>query len=388
MLFRIFSFFAGRARFKLSASDAVRAVNLLNNANVSYYDMCISGDELSFTQLLISKKRTEAILSRGGIEHRTELLGLPNILYLYRHRVGIFIGALLFILICVSSENYFWRIEIKGNERVSDSEILSLLRPYGIYEGAPCRDKDTYLIANECLLKSDELSYMSINIIGSCAEIIVREIYKVDEEDTDTDASTIIAKRSGTVKEIRVDSGTALVGAGDTVFAGQALISGLYSFIGDRYTYTRAKGIVTAHTVRDFSVSVPLVYEEKTLDSVFCAKKSIIFFAKEIKISKYSGNLPPNCDIIERKERVMLFGKIALPLWIYKTECAIYKTEERTISPDEAFELAKRRMGEELSLYEVISREDSTYISKGEFFFKSRAVVSEDIALEIKMFGS
>ena len=132
-------------------------------------------------------------------------------------------------------------------------------------------------------------------------------------------------------------------------------------------------------------MSVPLVTEKKRVSETFSGEKSIIFFTKEIKISKGSRNLPSVCDIIERKERIMLFGRIPLPIWIKSSECVCYDSIRVVLSEEEALEVAREQLYRELSLYECISAKETVLRGEGSLALSLTARVREEISLEIKM---
>lgn len=384
MLFFICAFLMGYQR--IYVKEDIRAINMLMRTDISCYSLRREKEGISFCVLLVSAARLRGRIKDSLTVYKTETLGLPALIYSYRKRVGALIGVGVFTAIIVLSGSLVWRIDVKGNEKVSDAEILSYLEKLGVYEGARCKDINTYRVANECLLINDTLSYMSINMIGNRIEVVVRERSAADEEDDEDDTpSNIVASRSGLITEMEVYGGKALVSVGDTVFAGETLISGMYTFGEDRYMLVRSLGHVVAETVREFSVSIPFAKEEKRVGEVFEGEKSIIFFSKEIKISKNSGNLPAVCDTIERKERVMLFGRIPLPIWIKKTEHVTYVTEKRALGDKEALDKAYAALERELSRYEVVYAEKEALVSDAGVTVRAEARVREEIALEMKM---
>ena len=248
-------------------------------------------------------------------------------------------------------------------------------------------DKNTIFLTlkKETFIDCKELSYMSINVIGSCAEVVVMEKKESEKIDITGDPSSIVASRSGRITEIEVFSGDALVSVGDTVFEGQTLVSGIYNYRDDRYAIVRSVARIYAETVREFSVRVDFSESEKRLKESKTVEKSIIFFRKEIKILKNSGKSISVCDTIERRERIMLFGRIALPIYIRTVSEQTYEECETVRDKSESITLAKKRMGEILSEYELLSFCESFSEDEKGIVYKVVARVNEEISKEIGM---
>ena len=381
---RLLFFIFGYTRYYVKGAE--RALNLLLRSEIPYFYQRKENDGISFCTLFIYKKRIKKLFLSGGAEIiHTEDKGLVSIISRYKKRVGIALGVLIFLFLTLSSERLIWKIDIKGNVKVTDKRILSLLEEKGVYEGGSSKGIDTYRIANECLIDCKELSYMSINVIGSCAEVVVMEKKDSEKIDITGDPSSIVASRSGRITEIEVFSGDALVSVGDTVFEGQTLVSGIYSYRDDRFALVRSVARIYAETVREFSVRVDYSENEKRLKESKTVEKSIIFFRKEIKILKNSGKSISVCDTIERRERIMLFGRIALPIYIRTVSEQIYEECETVRDKSESLALAKKRMGEILSGYELLSFCESFSEDERGIVYKVVARVNEEISREIGM---
>ena len=72
-------------------------------------------------------------------------------------------------------------IEVEGNEAVSTAEILTELRRQGLRPGVYGPGLDEGTISSAALLGLPELAWMSVNLHGTRAEVLVREAVPAPE---------------------------------------------------------------------------------------------------------------------------------------------------------------------------------------------------------------
>ena len=143
--------------------------------------------------------------------------------------------------------------------------ILRELRSLGLYPGVYGPMLERKQIAQEALLKLEDLSWMTINLHGTRAEVLVREVVKQPEILEKEGYYNIVAKVDGIVSELEAHNGQPRVKEGDTVLKGDILISGnvkmeppVYSDQPVRYFQTQARGKVWAKTWRFMTAKIPL----------------------------------------------------------------------------------------------------------------------------------
>ena len=93
----------------------------------------------------------------------------------YKSRCGVLVGAFFLIISMFTSSKFVWRIDIDGNLHVSDEEITKCLENVGFRLGTfiPSVDYDT--LHNEFLLECDDVAWISVNVVGNVAKVLVRE---------------------------------------------------------------------------------------------------------------------------------------------------------------------------------------------------------------------
>lgn len=289
-------------------------------------------------------KRLLSICEERGIPLIIERsFGLPAVLCRYRHRLGIFVGLFLFAAILFFSGRVVWSIRVEGNRTLSDEEVLEELRLCGMTVGDVIGNLDTGVIENRVLILSDEISWISINMIGTVAEVEIREVEAVPME-TEMAAANLVADRSGRVEWLEDTRGNIAVEIGDVVEEGDLLVGGLYDNPNGGYRYTCAKGKVFARTRREFEVEIPYFYEKKHYTGEGKTEKYLIFFKKEVKFFGNTGNSYATCDTIDTVEYLELPGGVTLPIGIRTVRSMEYEIETAARSEESAVELAQYRL--------------------------------------------
>ena len=189
MLFSLFSLLVGRVTF--TTNLPVLVANLLREGVFSAFGFHVQGDRAVFSCLWWQKKRVAILLEEHGIScDGARYEGLFGFFHRYRARVGALAGVLAALAITVLSEEFIWQIEVTGNERMSDEDVLAVLEEQGVFEGAYIGSIDPLSVANRCVIASDEISWMSVNIVGNCVEAVVMEYHEKELEEKRSEVYT------------------------------------------------------------------------------------------------------------------------------------------------------------------------------------------------------
>lgn len=353
MLKKLMGFFTGVRRLSCPKRTFTNIVTLMAQSGIKYADAREKDGRVSFSVTELEYKKLVRIID-GSVFRLHQRRGLPYFLYRYRHRYGLIVGILIFILLTKMSTGYVWDITVDGNESISDSEVINTLEKLGFSVGSHIPDIDFYDICHQFVLENDNVAWISVNMEGTSARVKLIERNAKGEDGDNGTPSNIVASSDGIVVRTETVEGELCVKAGDPVTEGQLLISGVVE-IGQgidtgKFTLTRAKGSIYALTKRSFSVSVPLSGVKNTVKDKVLAKKTLIFFGKSIKLEENSSILGKECDIIKESKRVVLFEDlgeswhIPLPVTIV-TEYALV-TEEIPFSytEEEALKVAEKEM--------------------------------------------
>ena len=219
---------------------------------------------------------------------------------------------------------------------VSDERILRALEKNGVTYGAfglGIRPED---VKNHVLLEIPELSWLTVNVNGFRATVIVRERTEPPAVRDETVRANVVAEKDGLVTLVQLYGGHAEVMKGSTVTEGQLLISGVAD-IGDRGAYfTRGEGKVWARTWYDLTARVPKTVQEKTYTGRIRRVYTLIVGKQRIKITPGSSIFGANYDKITKTARLRLPGGAAVPVALECAQGREYTLTPRVIDADEA----------------------------------------------------
>lgn len=297
---------------------------------------------------------------------------------------------LLAFVLCVSlaavSSLFLWRIEISGNDKLSDAEILRKLAECGVDYGAywPALSSDE--IRSRIVSEMPEIAWLSLNVRSSKAEIIVHE--RIDKPDIVNEKSPcdIIASKSGVIRKMSVLEGESAAIVGNAVAKGDVLVRGLMSSeTGDeRYVHSMAQ--VIADTWYEISAQTPLLEERKTEKSGRNTAFSLVIGKKRINFFSDSRNKCDSCDKINKLKYISLGDVFVLPVGYAVERTTQYKTSLLPIDEDEAVGRMKENLKNELQRRigdgQIVSAEYSVSKTDKVMTVTLRAQCTENIAKE------
>lgn len=358
MLRRLVNVLRGNVRLEVEGAFPERFLNLCAQRGILFWNV----EWLETTRLRLTVTR---LGSRQAMELGERVLctvtpaarsGVPFFLARFRTRYAFWVGlALSLAAVCVLS-TFILTIEVKGNTTVSTAQILTELRWQGLSIGTFGPGLDERTVGNKVLLQIPELSWLSINLYGTRAEVLVREAVKAPEVVDASEYGSVVARASGIITKVEALTGEAVVKVGDTVLEGEPLISGTIHLEGPAYSetpeigqiQTRASGRVYARTWRTFAAQLPLeaqvkqyTGEEDSVWSVTVLGRRLEFFGKGgISFNRY--------DKISRTWTLTLPGGREMPLAVQRETCRAYETETLAVEPDAAQAMLKERLLEAL----------------------------------------
>lgn len=338
----------------LSAPPAYAAalLELCRRFEMVYDDFGYTDDGgISLRMPLPAARRLEVLCVQAGIPvSRGTGGGLPFLARRLWGRAGLVVGLILGVLLLLGAQSVVWDIRISGNEQVSDRSIEETLAACGFGVGTSLRGFEADKLENDVLMRDGRLAWISVNRKGTVAYVEVRE--KVPRPDEGAkEPCDIVAAHSGVIQRVELEAGNVRVAAGQTVDAGEVLVSGLYDSEQMGIRFTAAKARVFARTHRVLTVTIPLSYEQKvyaipgdggehTTKSGICQEKIVNFFGNHIKFSKKTGNPGAFCDTIESEKVYGLAGGVGFPISLRTVWYMPYTVTTATRTLQEAEELA------------------------------------------------
>ena len=386
MLNDIFLYFRGYRSVLIMNRDRPKAVVMLYEKKIKVCDIRACGECVAFCFSLNDADNALGAFKDAEIEIvKSNDRGVIPILSRYKNRPGIFVGFVMILIAVFLSGDYIWCIRIQGNENVSDERILEILEDHGVYLGVKAATLDLHTVYNDILIDCDELSWISINIRGTVADVELRESNKpLKKTPPKGRYANLVAEYDGEITLIKTYIGNSVISVGDVVKKGELLVSGVYENKMGNVDVVYSRGEVFAKVRHEFSVEVPLNYEKKTYTGKKNEKISLKIFSNSINILNNSRNIVSSYDIIEKMERLYLPGDIVLPIAVERVSYLEYESYEciRTEAQAEriAYERANRQIISLADGGDMISKEYNGYSDGTNYILEVCVIVNTDIA--------
>lgn len=393
MLLRLVNALRGSVRLEVEGAFPERFLNLCAQRGILFWN--VEWMEATRLRLTVTRRgsRQAAALGERTLCTVTPAgrSGMPYFLARFKKRYAFWVGmGLSMAAVCVLS-SFVLTIEVKGNTTVPTAQILTELRRQGLGIGTFGPGLDERTVGNKVLLQLPQLSWLSINLYGTRAEVLVREAVEAPELVDAQEYGSVVARASGIVTRVEALTGEAVVKVGDTVLEGETLISGTVHLEGPAYSdkpeigqiQVRASGRVYARTWRTMAAQLPLeaqvkryTGEETNLWSVTTLGRRTDFFGKGgISFDRY--------DKISHTWTLTLPGGEEMPLAVQRETCRAYELETLAVEPDAAEAMLKERLMEALEEAvgegEIVSTEFAVETENGMLTVTLQAECREEI---------
>lgn len=347
----------GWVRLTVCGPFPERFINLCAQRKVTFWGVeWLDEQSLKLTLLRRDMKAAEDLARRAGCDVVVEQrAGLPAFLLRFRKRYAFLLGLSLSVLSICFLSNFVLTIEVTGNERVPDAMILSQVRRLGLRTGVYGPKLDTKQIGLDTQLALEDLSWVSVNLYGTRAQVVVRERVEPPELLEKDGVSDLVAGAGGLILQVEAVEGQAKVTAGDMVAPGDLLISGTvtmegpqYSDVPPQYLYVRAAGAVWARTWRTVSAVIPMETTVKKYTGEDKNRWSMTIFERRINFYANGSISWENYDKINKTHCAVLPGGQRLPFSLNRETVTRWTPVRVQVDPTAAQELLEAQLAQRL----------------------------------------
>ena len=257
MLLGIIRFFKGTVSFRAQGRSPERLLNLTAQRGVLLWNVRPSPQGLEGEMAARDYRRIRPLARKAAV--RTTILkksGFPFLAAAYRGRAGLAVGAALGAALLVFLSQFLWTIDVVGQEHVSEARLRTLLAESGVKTGTLCRGVDAGQVKRDILLKVEDISWLSVNIVGCHANVEIKEKTRKPENDGDTPCN-LKAKEDGVITKITVGEGVTEVKKGSGVAKGDLLVSGVSAAREGTVRYLHAEGEIMADVISEKEFKLP-----------------------------------------------------------------------------------------------------------------------------------
>lgn len=334
-----------------------RLLNLCAQNGVGFWGLVwIDETTFRFTVPFQSYKSLRALAQRAMCELRApRRSGLPALVLDMRRRYVFFAGLALCVLSLAFLSRFILLVDVEGNETVPSAVILEELSRLGVKVGAYGPALEEKEIANAALIELEDLSFLSINLYGCRAQVQVKEAEPEPELLDQTVPADIVSTASGIITEMTVTSGQALFHRGDTVVAGDVLITGFMDLPEITFSETdsgiyvvRATGQVWARTWRTLRSQLPLTAQVKEHTGRAETRFALDLLGHRLNFYQNSGISYDRYDKMTQTSTLTLPGGLRLPLSVIRETAREYTTSPAGLDRDAAIAMMEAGLRREL----------------------------------------
>lgn len=314
--------------------------------------------------------------------------GLPFLLYKTRGHMGLWAGAAAFLIIALILSLRVWCVEITGDSPYPAAQLEKALAAEGLSPGTWRSSIDPRALAQKIMLKFPEIRWMSINLQGCRAEVVVqKKVQKPKIADLES-ICNIKASETGQIISMKVYAGNPLVKKGDAVVKDQLLVDSVVVDQTGGSTLTHASAEIIAETKHSFTVRVQQKQKKTVLTGNKVYRRNLDIFNARFPLT-FQRKPGPGWSVSRSQSRISMFG-VLLPLGIYEEEWSETRVVETMLTKDETRALAKaeveRKTKEILPSGKVISSKIDEKWGNGVLEESVLLVCEENIAKESPIF--
>ena len=243
----------------------------------------------------------------------------------------------IFVLLCIISTSFIWKIEVIGNSYISTEEVIKALEDTGVYIGKSKLGLQTKKIVTNLRVLLPDAAWIGVDIEGTNIYVnIVEKTRLPDSAVNENSIGDIVSDKSGIIEKIIAENGTPILSAGEYVEEGRILIEGkIYSDLLETKDVS-AKGLIVLKTEYEYEGDYNYIVQEKEYTGKTKYSIGISINNKENYINYLDKSL--KYDIIKNSSDISFFGN-TLSFDIYKFN--IYNLVDRLRSRDEIFQVAQ-----------------------------------------------
>jgi similar to stage IV sporulation protein len=372
----------GFVRVSVEAPFPERFLNLCAHNGIAFWGVeRIDGVRMEAAIPAKELSRAEELSKRlGGELTVLRQSGAVFFLARFKKRYALMAGLAVCLAALLISQLFIWDFSVEGSYLLADEEILEVLRGTGVTIGTRVSDVDIETVRNHALLKLDSLIWLSVNITGSHAAVVVRERTEKPEIFCRHTPVNVIAGKAGLITRIDTLSGSAQVFTGDTVEEGQLLVSGLVDSgrMGVRLINARAE--VNARTWTELSAVTLTGAVGKNYTGRSKTRTALVFGGRRINLSFRTSQPYAIYDKMMKTSVLRLPQNIVFPIALVRETFAEYEPVSYKLAEDVAEGYLRAALEEELrekvSRGEILTQQFTFRAGDG---FASAALTAESI---------
>lgn len=289
--------------------------------------------------------------------------GIPFLVNRYRKRKVFAVAILVIAIFIFILTKFIWNIEVNGNEKISDEEIIEFVSEYGISIGKLKSNINTEKISNQIRLNRDDLAWIGIAIKGTNVIITLEEAIKAPEIIDKNEICDIVAIEDAIISKVVVQNGTSRVDVGTEVKKGDLLVEGIMEGTYSGVREVHAEADVFGKIYYEKERKEYFVQNEKIKTGNEVKKNEICINNFKINFNKRLLNFE-NYDTITSSKKIKLFSDFYLPIEIKTTTYVEYQNNQKNYDEEELKNKIENDLEKQMESEFQISKYEEKYIKK------------------------
>jgi similar to stage IV sporulation protein len=225
------------------------------------------------------------------------------------------------------------KIDIYGNETMSDAEVLTVLSDAGIRIGSYLPNISLAGVERDIISNVEGVAWAGIKRSGPIVSVEIAEMTKKPEiTPTNRPCNIVSLKNAQIVKINSVPMGMLVPMLYDTVKEGDLLVSGVVSGkLGNTY-YVHAMGDITGRYSEKLTFNESFAHRRIDYGSKY-TRRSLYLFGLKIPLTPAVSE-PENAEVNEELSYFNILT-LALPIGIVNTEIRPYEVTEEILTPED-----------------------------------------------------
>ncbi len=331
----------GYVKIRISGYSPERFLNLCKHkeiemwgleAKADAYEMYITVDGFRKLKPILKKTKTKiTILERYGV---------PFFFHKYRRRKVFFIGIFLCLSIIFTCSRFIWKIDVKGNQRITDETLIEYLETTGVFHGMKRSSVDCEKINTGIRKNFNEIIWVSASLEGCNIIVQVKEstdTFQVSQ--TESNPADLVATEEGMIVEIVTRKGVPCVKEGDAVKAGDLLVSGTVEVKNDageviREDHRAADADVYAEVILPYEDLCETIYQEKVYTNKRQKQVYLNLFGYHIALGIRKPETE-NYEASSEESQLKINQNFKLPIFFGEYKGKRYKFQKKERSKEE-----------------------------------------------------
>ncbi len=332
------NYILGTASYTVTGADPGSCVNRLTQQDIPIWDLQ-EADPLSYTFRSYQRQEerilalTERSYCQGSCSDRR---GLKQDLFAILRRPMLVLSLVGAMILSFLMEGLIWGICIDVEDPLVAGQISHVLQDMGIAVWGSSRKIDTEEVRYALLNRIPTLSWVAVNPKGGRLTILAL-CRDNSSGESETTPCNLVACREGVITESIVLEGMPLVKRGESVRAGQILVSGVEDY-GIYLKTVRSAGEIYARTWHRGVLVTPSKEGVKDYTGRIFREINLIVGRKFINLSRSSSILGGTCDKIVDTKQLSLPG-YPFPLCLQRVTYREYTIRQQSLPRDRAVEL-------------------------------------------------